>query len=179
MKNYFELKYLLSVAAITAQPDDWVSANDLTNEIILETLSEIRRSKGNFVKATSNSVDMNEFVDFPCETLKSIDRLWSDYSLRRFGFSIQLSIYEICENLEEFYKSVDWKYSEEADRGYHIVKYDYPIWIPVADLSNPFTCDIQQWFILERVGSLRVLEGNLPYCIKFFPAILLRFKDCK
>ncbi|MGB8689202.1 MAG: GUN4 domain-containing protein [Microcoleus sp.] len=179
--NYSNLQRLLSIAAASALPDDWVSANDLTNKIILEKLSEIRRSKGNLVKATSNSVDANELVDFPCEILKSIDQLWSYYSFGRFGFSIQLSIYEACENLEKFYESVGWEYSEEseeAEPGYHIVKYADPIGVIIPEFRL-FSRDIQQWVSLKRVGSLRVVRGNLPYCIKLFPAILLRFKACE
>lgn len=177
--NYTNLEHLLLRAARTAKPDNWVSANDLTNEIILETLSEIRRSKGNFVKATSNSVDVNEFVNFPCEILKNIDDLWTKYSLGKYGFSIQLSIYEICENLEKFYESVGWKYSEGAEHGYHIVTHAEPIGVPIPELVPPFGRDIQQWVVLQRVGSLKVVKGNLPYCIKLVPAILLRLKACK
>jgi GUN4-like len=176
--NYSNLQRLLSIAARTTNPDDWVSANNLTNEIILEKLSEIRRSKVNFVKATSNSMEVNELVDFPCDTLKSIDKLWTYYSFGNFGFSIQLSIYEACENLEKFYESVGWKYSEEAEPGYHIVKHADPIFVPVPEF-HLFSLDIQQWVSLKRVGSLRVVRGNLPYCIKLFPAILLRFKACE
>lgn len=39
-----------------------------------------------------------DILNFPCTDLQTIDRLWLEYSRRRFGFSVQKRIYQNLEN---------------------------------------------------------------------------------
>ena len=165
--EYQYLERLLLQAAQTDDSNIWVSANDLTNEIILETLSEIRRSKGNFV-----------VVDFPCDNLKIIDQLWIEYSQGHFGFSVQQSIYENCADLEKFYDCVSWKYSKKSHPFYDMLRFGYPLTIIAPDYGI-FPTRIQQWIVWSRKASIKAAKGNLPYCINLVPAILLRLKACE
>ena len=121
-----------------------------------------------FLKAAETKQDI-------CNHIKNQSNEIDTFSLK-IGVE---TIYEACENLEKFYESVGWKYSEEAEPGYHIVKHADPIFVPVPEFVHPFSRDIQQWVVLKRIGSLKVVTGNLPYFIKLVPAILLRFKACK
>jgi len=185
MMNYKNLEHLLLQAAETDDSDIWVSANDLTNEIILETLSEIRRSKGNFVNATSNSVDINEIIHFPCDTLRNIDSLWTEYSQEHFGFSVQQFIYGNCENLEKFYECVSWAYSDIKSPSCYpdlsVFAFGYPLNIAGPDCH--WRCVLldqhHQTIIQYREASIKAAKGNLPYCIKLVPDILLRVKACE
>lgn len=46
---------------------------------------------------------------FPCEDLRTIDKLWAKYSNGRFGFSIQKSIWqEVGQDHGKFYSRVGW-----------------------------------------------------------------------
>lgn len=45
-------------------------------------------------KSDLEELTPKEIEQFPCNALKTIDRLWSDYSEGRFGFLSQLAIYQ-------------------------------------------------------------------------------------
>ncbi|MGC9525092.1 MAG: GUN4 domain-containing protein [Limnospira sp.] len=61
----------------------WKDANDETIRIMLEAIGKKR----------STSLDQQNLQNFPCDTLKIIDDLWTRYSNWRFGFSRQKQIY--------------------------------------------------------------------------------------
>lgn len=58
-------------------------ADTETTNVILEAANKTR-----------DTLTPNDMANFPCNTLQVIDRLWRDYSQNRFGFSIQLGIYQ-------------------------------------------------------------------------------------
>jgi len=71
-----------------------------------ETKGAIRGS----VNAEINRFSDDEIIEqFPCEDLRTIDKLWAIYSNGRFGFSIQNSIWqEVGQDHKKFYSRVGW-----------------------------------------------------------------------
>lgn len=55
-------------------------------ETALCMLTAVGRTKDDFLRS-------NDLHRFPCTDLKTIDRLWQEYSRERFGFSVQKDIY--------------------------------------------------------------------------------------
>ena len=58
-------------------------ADEETTNVILETVAKHR-----------DTLTPNDMEKFPCNVLQVIDRLWRSYSQDRFGFSVQLAIYQ-------------------------------------------------------------------------------------
>ena len=53
-------------------------------------------------------LDVEHIEKFPCEDLRTIDKLWVKYSNRRFGFSVQKRIYQSLGGTSK-YDSEVWK----------------------------------------------------------------------
>ena len=68
-------------------------------------------------------LDKNNIPNFPCQDLNTIDRLWSEYSDGKFGFTTQRQLWENIggnpsskdATLEQFAVQVGWK-KENADK---------------------------------------------------------------
>ncbi|MEA5532922.1 GUN4 domain-containing protein [Crocosphaera sp. XPORK-15E] len=58
-------------------------ADQQTTQVILEAVNRDR-----------DNMTPNDMTKLPCNILQVIDRLWRDYSGDRFGFSVQLSLYQ-------------------------------------------------------------------------------------
>ncbi|MBE7380708.1 MAG: GUN4 domain-containing protein [Leptolyngbya sp. SIO1E4] len=65
---------------------DWEAADQETARCMLEAVG---RDKDDLIQP-------DEFANFPCADLRTIDRLWVNYSKGRFGFSVQKRIYIGC-----------------------------------------------------------------------------------
>jgi uncharacterized caspase-like protein len=76
-QEYVQLEKLL-------EQRDWKQADERTSELML-------KAAGREKEAT---LDINSITTFPCEDLRTIDRLWVEYSDDRFGFSVQKRIWE-------------------------------------------------------------------------------------
>ena len=68
--------------------------------------------------------EREELLNFPCEELLTIDRLWRKYSNDRYGFSVQKEIYVRCgakldgkypgdEIWEKFGTAVGWRVNNQ------------------------------------------------------------------
>jgi hypothetical protein len=89
--DYSELAELL-------KQQKWKRADDLTYTVMLEVAN---RSSEEWLR--------DEDIDnFPCEDLRTIDRLWVDNSKGRFGFSVQAKIYRELGGTREYNEKV-WK----------------------------------------------------------------------
>ena len=74
-------------------------------EADLETAQLILKAVGRLEQGWVDSIHVD---NFPCEALDMIDRLWAHHSQGRFGFSVQIGIYqEIAGN--ETFNSSKWK----------------------------------------------------------------------
>jgi GUN4-like len=66
---------------------EWVNADYETYRLMITTVG---KDEGQFFTSAA------ELLNFPCEELKKIDRLWRQYSNDHFGFSVQKQIYVEC-----------------------------------------------------------------------------------
>lgn len=64
----------------------WKEADQETYRLMITTVG----------KEEGQWFDREELLNFPCEELLTIDRLWVQYSQGRFGFSVQKQIYVEC-----------------------------------------------------------------------------------
>ncbi len=76
--NYYAKLYNLLAA------QDWKAADQETAERMCEVMN--RRQKG--------YLRIRDIKDFPCQDLRNIDQLWVKYSNGKFGFSVQVRIWE-------------------------------------------------------------------------------------
>ncbi|MGJ3251686.1 MAG: caspase, EACC1-associated type [Elainellaceae cyanobacterium] len=89
--DYQELKALLEAG-------NWKEADQKTADLMLKAMG----------KDSWGGVGSDDLLNFPCKDLRTIDRLWVDYSNGKFGFSVQKEIYLECGGI------LDGEYHEEA-----------------------------------------------------------------
>ena len=60
------------------------------------------------------TLGVESIKNFPCEELRTLDKLWVDYSKGKFGFSVQKKVWMACGGVPEEY---DWDvYERFADQ---------------------------------------------------------------
>jgi len=89
--DYINLRNLLAAKK-------WREADEETARVMLKVAG--REEEG--------WLDTEHIEKFPCEDLRTIDRLWVKYSDRRFGFSVQKRIYQSLGGTSK-YDSEVWK----------------------------------------------------------------------
>ena len=76
----------------------WEEADNETYRLMITTVG----------KEEGQWFDSEELLNFPCEELQAIDRLWVQYSKGQFGFSVQKKLYLECGGIP------DGQYHKEA-----------------------------------------------------------------
>ncbi|MGV2831513.1 protein kinase domain-containing protein [Myxosarcina sp. GI1(2024)] len=78
----------------------WQQANQITERLLLQAAHEERK----------DWLERDDLENLSCEVLWAIDRLWSDYSQKHFGFSVQYGIWQNLDpkNYRNFGKQVGW-----------------------------------------------------------------------
>jgi hypothetical protein len=119
-------------------------------------------------KLDLESISPNDIRNFPCNALQVIDQLWSQYSGDRFGFSVQLRIYQevggnleatVAQNtqlVEQWGERMGW---HTGDRWRRCDELDY-------SLSAPEGCHPSRWW-------------NSPYGSKMTNYFLARLLSCQ
>ncbi|MEY2977588.1 MAG: hypothetical protein RLZZ435_1727 [Cyanobacteriota bacterium] len=79
-----DAKYQQLEAFLAAQ--EWKKADEETYRLMITTVG----------KEEGQLFEREELLNFPCEDLLTIDRLWRKYSNDRYGFSVQKEIYVRC-----------------------------------------------------------------------------------
>lgn len=138
----------------------WEEANDETWLLMLQAVD---RQKGDWIRS-------EEFLNFPCKDLCTINTLWVKYSNGKFGFSIQKEIYLSVGG------KADGKYNEEA-------------WIKLAEkvgwmINNHFG---KENVILDKYLGVNVIfdtsapRGHLPFndLQEFCLSLFSRVETCK
>jgi hypothetical protein len=138
---------------------DFQSADKETARLMLEIAGEHRES------LTPEAVRK-----FPCDVLAIIDRLWLEYSERRFGFSIQLQTYmglggnvdtlrtQDQQLFESYGDKVGWRCDNKWQSS------DYNNWD--FSLNAPVGCFPAYWW-------------KSPYGLKMINYFFLRLIDCQ
>jgi predicted NACHT family NTPase len=129
----------------------WEEADRETEKVMLEVAGQAERG---FLMS-------DDFENFPCEDLRTIDRLWVEASNGHFGFSVQKKIWQDCgspksdgKDWDRFCVKVGWQ--DKQAKGY--VAYSdlksNPSLSPVGEL--PGTCMYRQceWVAANIEGSL-------------------------
>jgi predicted NACHT family NTPase len=87
----------------------WKEADQETNRLMLQIVG----------READQWLSVEDIQNFPCEDLRTIDKLWVDYSNGKFGFSVQKKIWMECggvpgeENYEvyrKFAEQVGWRH---------------------------------------------------------------------
>jgi hypothetical protein len=71
------------------QKRDWKKADEETLRVMIRVVNRGERDDISHISA-------EDFRNFPCDELKTIDSLWVKYSDGQFGFSVQKKIYVEC-----------------------------------------------------------------------------------
>ncbi|MEM8721116.1 MAG: GUN4 domain-containing protein [Cyanobacteria bacterium P01_G01_bin.39] len=93
--DYKKLRDLLAA-------EEWKKADEETTDVMLEVAE--RKSEGCLRKEDINN--------FPCEDLRTINQLWLHYSDGKFGFSVQMKIYESLGGTKEYDEKVWLDYGD-------------------------------------------------------------------
>jgi uncharacterized caspase-like protein len=104
--DYRELEKLLKA-------QEWHKADELTAKLMCQIAN---REKEGWLREE----DINQF---PCEDLRTIDRLWVHYSNSKFGFSIQKKLWLECGGEIGKYDSEVWKKFAAKVGWYHPPKF--------------------------------------------------------
>jgi GUN4-like/NACHT domain len=97
---------------------DWEKADNETYRLMITTVG----------KEEGQYLDAEDLLNFPCEPLQTIDRLWVEHSAGKFGFSVQKEIYLSCGGIADgkyygeayfkFLQAVGWIEDRTGRRGY-------------------------------------------------------------
>ena len=75
---------------------NWQEANKLTAQLMLKAVK----------KEDSGWIDRRTMSKFPCQDLKTLDKLWVKYSKGRFGISVQKRIYQSLGGKRDYEKRI-------------------------------------------------------------------------
>lgn len=139
---------------------DFKAADQETTRVILETLAKTR-----------DTITPNDMTIFPCSVLQVIDQLWRKYSHERFGFSVQLGVYQReggslntlrtqdVKIIQKFGDCVGWR-KEGEWQGDHYDEWEF-------SLAAPVGCFPAAWWKspyglkMATFCFMRLLECNL------------------
>jgi predicted NACHT family NTPase len=114
----------------------WREADQETNYLMLQIAG----------KEADQSLEVEDIENFSCEDLRTIDKLWVDYSKGKFGFSVQKKVWMDCGGIPGEY---DWKvYEKFADQvGWRRSEY----WLSYDKLT--FLLEGSKYAHLPRLGA--------------------------
>lgn len=120
----------------------WHKADQETWEVMRQALSQPGK------KYLFNS----DLENLPCEDLQIIDQLWIKYSQGRFGFSVQLQIYENCgRDYGKFCADVGWDITKSSSAHQNLF---FSWFIPKGNLpSHPWVGGTQPWRHINALGA--------------------------
>ncbi|MBK1988559.1 GUN4 domain-containing protein [Sphaerospermopsis aphanizomenoides BCCUSP55] len=96
----------------------------------------------------------SDLEKLPCEDLQMIDQLWTKYSQGRFGFSVQVQIYESCgRDYGQFCATVGWDLTKSSSSTQNL----FFIWssVPKGNLpSHPWVGGTKPWEHMNTLGAV-------------------------
>jgi serine/threonine protein kinase len=166
---YNQLQQLLEVQA-------WQDADSLTNAILLQLLD----------RPNIAQVSKTDITHLPCEDLLHLDRLWTSYSGDRFGFAIQLEIWQelgglVAYNADNYWQFADTYLKFAPKVGWQVKQ----AWF-LPPFKNPLTATFAepQWRKYEDfIFSRQAPRGHLPsFCygdgFRLLDSLFARLKFC-
>ncbi|MGC1196887.1 MAG: CHAT domain-containing protein, partial [Geitlerinemataceae cyanobacterium] len=98
-----EVKFDYSPLQQSLEAGDWKQADWETAKLMVEVVNRDNNIWHIWLSPERRgALSTQDLLDFPCEELEQIDRLWVTNSNGRFGFSIQSEIYHDLGGTEEF-----------------------------------------------------------------------------
>ncbi len=92
----------------------------------------------------------------PCPDLQTIDRLWTQYSLGRFGFTAQSRIYQaVGGDYRQFCEQVGWQLHNRNDRPAH---WHFNALAPTGHLPSRLAIGGQQWWQHTQIMTEKLTE---------------------
>jgi hypothetical protein len=139
----------------------------------------------------NSSYNSESFNNFPCDALKAIDQLWVKHSQGKFGFSVQVKIWQEVGSPPTLEKNriADAPWKEFGNRvgwrkdGRHVVDVfrieGNPYYPQLGSRTKPFS-DYKEYEQLQARGivSLASPRGILPFGVFYFEGILERERTC-
>jgi hypothetical protein len=123
---------------------NWQAADQDTFKLMLVIAGPRSEDEGRFV--------LDEWASFPCDELKRVDLLWSQYSDGKLGFSAQKKVFDTAlKDFPRFYRRVGW-YDQLT--GTWKVSWNY-------DAQRKMTSYTETGLFAESFNPLQV-EGSLP-----------------
>lgn len=128
-----QLNYYFQDGLVALQSDNGIDYKPLYLSLISNNLKEADRLTQRYFKElvqqnTSNKREWLYFTDIrnlPIKDLQTIDRLWTTYSIGKFGLSIQRSIWLYHnKNWEKFWSTIGWKTNDKILRYPHDFTWD-------------------------------------------------------
>ncbi|MCU0543860.1 MAG: GUN4 domain-containing protein [Oscillatoriaceae cyanobacterium Prado104] len=108
-------------------------------------------------------LEHSDWVNFPCTDLQTINQLWVEYSNKRFGFSVQKSIWQqVGKDYDKFCEYVKW------DR-FSNIKMTYELRAPLGHLPHSFVYWLGHRTVIVPGGNswglgLQWLDSKLSAC---------------
>jgi GUN4-like len=81
------------------QTNKWRQADEETRTVMLKISRRV----------TAEWLREEDFTNFPCSDLETIDYLWTHYSNTRFGFTTQSRIWDTAPDYIQFSNAVGWR----------------------------------------------------------------------
>jgi hypothetical protein len=92
---------------------EWEKANEETVRLLLQASGRELFGSLDGGRESIGTLGDRDIMDLPCEDLYAIDNLWLKYSNGRFGFSVQLKVFQEEGDWERFTERVGWYSRDE------------------------------------------------------------------
>ena len=163
--DYTKLRDLLAAG-------EWQKADKETRSVMLRAAGQESRGW----------LEDDDIDNFPCEDLRTINRLWLHYSQGKFGFSVQKEIYESLGGTKDYNEKV-WQNFCVRTGWRRVGEYlDYSSLTfnlesaPIAHLPSPIGWRRYGWIVWRY---LRRVECDWEYEIGVFSSLAQRLVTCK
>ena len=154
--DYTPLKDLLA-------SQQWEEANSKTRHSIARIIDTAKR------KNRRSFITLNAIADFACQDIRTIDRLWQQYSDNKFGFAPQQAIWQKSQQnsgfslntWRNFATEIGWKQGEIDDGGGYLLYEQLnfnPQTAPEGHLPWWFAASEEQQNIIKTVFNRCSLE---------------------
>ncbi|MBD2156300.1 GUN4 domain-containing protein [Leptolyngbya sp. FACHB-16] len=149
------------------QAKDWDAADQLTTEAFLQ-LAEIKGSP-------LLSLDAAWFHRVPCADLQTMDRLWTQYSERRYGLSVQRDIFLAVQ-------AQNPDHPANRERGLRALENmdQFTEQVGHPALNHPQNKDAPGHYpsfsILMKPSNISIISGSIPFAT---PEVVRRITWCR
>ncbi len=147
---------------------DWKAANRETHEVMIRAIG----------KKSGSWFTEQKLLNFPCEDLLTIDRLWVKYSQGKFGFSIQKQIYVECSAVLDGNYPGDKIWRKFGDKVGWRVDDDWISYNEVTFSARKAPCGHLPWVVKVQVQGYSLIFKGTYVCEYANMYLFSRMKTC-